>query len=92
MDKCHCVTFNFDLWVSKGARDVFALVINFLGSNRKPKQMTIGLFEVTKITGQALVKNFINFLDAYGLKNQIITYVKDQCSNLNTLTSPLKFV
>ncbi len=63
-----CVTTSFDLWMSKGAHDVFFLVIIFLGSNWKPKHVTFGLFEATETTKQTLVKNFIEFLDAYGLK------------------------
>jgi hypothetical protein len=39
-----------------------------------------------------LARNFIDLLDAYGLKNKIITYVKDEGSNLNALTNALKFV
>jgi hypothetical protein len=31
-------------------------------------------------------------MDAYGLRNKIITYVKDEGLNLNTLTSALKLV
>jgi hypothetical protein len=50
------------------------------------------LFEATKITGQALVRNLIGLLNACGLKNKIITYVKDEVSNLNTLTNALKSV
>jgi hypothetical protein len=50
------------------------------------------LFKVIKIIGQTLAKNFIDLLDAYGLKNKIITYVKCEGSNLNTLTGVLKFV
>jgi hypothetical protein len=50
------------------------------------------LFEVTKIIGQLLVRNFIDLLDAYGLRNKLIAYVKDEGSNLNTLTNALKFV
>jgi len=38
----------FDLWMSKGAYDIFALVINFLDENWQPKKVTIGLFETTK--------------------------------------------
>jgi hypothetical protein len=49
-------TFNFDLWMSKGAYDVFALVINFLNNDWQPKHVTIGLFEVTKTIGQTLVR------------------------------------
>jgi hypothetical protein len=31
--------------MSKGAHDLFALVINFLGLDLQPKHVTIGLFE-----------------------------------------------
>jgi hypothetical protein len=55
-------------------------------------KITIGLFEVTKIIRQVLARNLIDILDAYGLRNKIITYVKDKGSNLNSLTNPLKFV
>jgi hypothetical protein len=59
LNDCSCVTTNFDLWMSKGAHDVFVLVINVLRSDWKPKHVTFGLFEVAKITGQALARNFI---------------------------------
>jgi hypothetical protein len=42
--------------MSKGVRDVFALVINFWGSNWKPKHVTFGLFEYFKTIWQALGK------------------------------------
>jgi hypothetical protein len=50
------------------------------------------LFEAIKIIGQVLARNLIDLLDVYGLRNKIIAYVKDEGSNLNTLTSALKFV
>jgi len=31
--KCHFTIASFDLWMSKGACDVFALVINFWGND-----------------------------------------------------------
>jgi uncharacterized protein YqhQ len=52
----------------------------------------VGLFEVTKITGQALAKSLIKLLDKYGLRKNIIVYVKDERSNLNAMISALKFV
>ncbi len=39
-----------------------------------------------------MAKNLIEFLDVYGLRNKIITYVKDEGPNLNTLTNALKSV
>jgi hypothetical protein len=50
------------------------------------------LFEVIKIIGQVLAKNFITLLDAYGLRIKIIAYVKHEGSNFNTLTNALKIV
>jgi hypothetical protein len=71
---------------------VFVLVINFLGFDWKPKHVTFGLFEVVETTWQALARNLIKLLNAYGLKNKIIAYVKDEGSNLNTLTNALKSI
>jgi hypothetical protein len=45
-----CTTTSFDLSMSKGAHDVFVLVIIFLGSNWKPKHVTLDLFEAAKTT------------------------------------------
>jgi len=39
-----------------------------------------------------LVRNFIKLLDAYGLRNKIITYVKNEGSNFTTLANVLKYV
>jgi len=83
-------TISLDLWMSKGAHNVLVLVIIFL--DWKPKQVILSLFEDAETTRQALVRNLIDLLDAYGLRNKIITYVKDKSLNLNTLTSALKYV
>jgi hypothetical protein len=32
--ECHFATTSFDFWTSKGAYDVFGLIINFLGKDR----------------------------------------------------------
>jgi hypothetical protein len=39
-----------------------------------------------------LAKKLFDLLDIYGLKNEIITYVKNKCSNLNTLIIVLKSI
>jgi len=85
------MTISFDLRMSKGAHDIFGLVINFLGFDL-PKCVTIGLFEAIKTNGQALANNLTKLLDQYGLKNKIIAYVKYEGSNLNTMTIALKYV
>jgi hypothetical protein len=78
--------------MSKSVHDIFALVINFLGFDQQPKQVTIGLFETIETIVQALANNSIKLFDQYGLRNKIIAYVKDEGSNLNFVTIVLKFV
>jgi hypothetical protein len=74
---------NFNLWMSKGSYNVFALVINFLSNDWQPKHVTIGLFEAIETTSQTLARNLTKLLDKYGLKRKIIAYAKDEGSNLN---------
>ncbi len=50
------------------------------------------MFEVVKTTRKMLSRNLIELLDAYGLRNKIIAYVKDEGSNVNTLTNALKSI
>jgi hypothetical protein len=42
--------------MSKGAYEIFAFVINFLGSNWQPKHIAIGFFETFNTFGLALAK------------------------------------
>jgi hypothetical protein len=37
--------------MSKGAYDIFVIVVNFISSIKEPKDMTIRLFEMIKIGG-----------------------------------------
>jgi hypothetical protein len=78
---------SFDLWMSKGTYDIFALVIKFLNENWQPKKVTINLFEAC----QALTINLKKLLDSYGLRKKIIVYVKDEGANL-TMTTSFKFI
>jgi hypothetical protein len=89
--ECYCANASFDLWMYKGAHDMFTLVIIFLGFDLRPKHVTLNLFETTNATRHALTRNLIDLLNVYGLKNKIIMHVKNKGSNLNTLISALIF-
>jgi hypothetical protein len=60
-------------------------MINILSNDWQPKHVIIGLFKAIETIGQAL-------LDKYGLRKKIITYVKDEGSNVNAMTTTLKVV
>jgi hypothetical protein len=82
----------FDLWMSKGVDDIFALVINFFDENWQSKKVTIGRFEATETIGQTLARNLRNLLNSYGLNNKIIAFVKNEGENFNSMTTTLKIV
>jgi hypothetical protein len=46
---CILAICTFDLWMSKGAHDVFVVVVNFLSSKWEAKHITIRLFEVVQL-------------------------------------------
>jgi hypothetical protein len=39
-------TCTFDLWMSKGAHDIFVVIVNLISSDWEAKHVTIGLFEL----------------------------------------------
>ncbi len=55
-------------------------------------QIPIGFCEPINTNGQTLAKILIELLNNYALKRKIITYVKDEGSNLNTMTTTLKSI
>jgi hypothetical protein len=55
--------------MSKGVHDIFALMINFLGTNWQSKHFTLGFFKVTNISQKTLAKNLTKLL-------KIITWTK----------------
>jgi hypothetical protein len=67
--------------MSKGAYDIFARVIKFLGAYCESKHIVIGLFEASNTARHALANKLIEFLDKYDLKiiiKIINVYVKDE--------------
>jgi len=72
---CYYVTTNFDLWMSKGAYDIYALVIKFLGFDWQPKHIAIGLFEASDTSKHALPKDLIKLLCKYDSRKKIIICV-----------------
>jgi hypothetical protein len=76
----------------KARLDIFAWVINFLRDDWQPKHINLGLYELIDTIGQTLAKKLTNLLDSYALKRKIIAYVKDEGSNINTMTTTLKSI
>jgi hypothetical protein len=50
LKQCYSTIASFDLWMLKGAHNVFALVIRFLSEEWQLQHITIGLFETNETT------------------------------------------
>jgi hypothetical protein len=61
LNDCSCVTTSFDLWMFKGAHNVFVLVINFWGFDWKPKHVSFDLFNLLKLQDKHWLKILLNF-------------------------------
>jgi hypothetical protein len=57
LDDFTTITINFDVKASKGAHNIFALVVNLLKVDQQPKHVIIKLFKTNEIIEQALAKN-----------------------------------
>jgi len=56
-------TYTFDLWMSKGAHDVFTIVVNFLSNKWEAKHIITELFEVFDTSGVVVAPRLQQFLD-----------------------------
>jgi hypothetical protein len=89
---CISTTCTFDLWMSKGAHDVFVVVINFVSNKWEAKHIIIKLFEVSNFSGVAMVPRLQQLLDKFFFTQKILAYVKDEGSNIQTYANALNYV
>ncbi len=78
---CILATCTFDLWMLKGAHDVF-VVVNFLPSKWEPKHIAIELIEVFDTNGATMAPRLQQLLDTFSFTQKIFAYVKDEGFNL----------
>ncbi len=72
-----------------GGHDIFPMVVNFIDNLWEPTHVIVVIFEVHNTIGVAITNQVKVLLDVFGLLNKIIAYVKDEGSNLSTLTLAL---
>jgi hypothetical protein len=89
---CITCTTSFDMWMLHASYDTFAIIINFVNSYWEPTLVIFGVFEVQNTIGATMANQVKILLDSFGLFEKVIGYVKNEGSNLNTLTTTLKFV
>ncbi len=82
---------HIELWMLKGAHDIFVMVINFIHNDWEVKHITI-LFEVIDTSGIAMATKLQELLDWFALIDKIVTYVNDERFNLQTCASALNSI
>jgi hypothetical protein len=86
------MSISFNSQMSYDIVDIFVLVINFLNDTEVPMHFTMGLFEVNETTEQSLVAQVRFLLKKFGMLHWVITFVKDEGTNLITMAIALHFI
>ncbi len=89
---CVTTSVTFDLWMSQSGFDIFALVVNFIDDAWVLKHVNVGIFEVPNIANVILVEFVKPLFAKFQLTHKIVTYLKDEGSNLNTLVVALSTI
>jgi hypothetical protein len=77
------MTTTFDLWMLRLSHDISTLIINFINPSWVPYHINVGLFEALNISNVAFAEQMKVLLVGFNLTNK---YVKDEATNLNSLT------
>jgi len=73
--------------MSRDGVDTFALVTKFLNEVSVPMHVTMELFEVHETFKQSMAIQLQTLLEKYGLLHQVITFLKDEGSNLTIMVA-----
>jgi hypothetical protein len=76
----------------RGGIDTFVLVINYLDEAWTPRHVIVNLFEVHETSDNAMALQFQSLLEKIGLIHWVITFVKDEGSNLGTTVTTLRSI
>ncbi len=83
------IFISFDLWMSHDM-DIFSLVIKFLNDTQVPMHITMGLFKVNETTKYSIsYTTLVLVKERFGLLHQIITFVKNEGTNLIDMATTL---
>jgi hypothetical protein len=83
------IIFSFDLWMSKGGVDTFALVINYLDDIWKPKHAIVGNFQSAWNYWSAMALHLQSLLGKIDFIHYVITFVKNEGNNLKIVVAIL---
>ncbi len=78
------VTTTFDLWMSKRAHEIF------FTPQWEPCHVCMGLFEANDTIEARLIKQMKVLLETFKVTSKILWFVKDEGTNLKTMTVTLK--
>jgi hypothetical protein len=73
--------------MSCGDVDTFVLVTKFLNEVSVPMHVTMELFEVHETFKQSMAIQLQSLLEKYGFLHQVITFLKDEGSNLTIMVA-----
>jgi hypothetical protein len=88
---CHA-NCNNNIWFVNEYKGMwlFAFVINFFTPQWELHHVCVGLFEVNDTIGARLIKQMKTLLKRFKVTSKILWFIKDEGTNLRTMTATLK--
>lgn len=83
---------SFDLWISSGTGETFAVIAHYIDEDWNRKQQCIGTINVTAYVGNDLVRGLKAILDKHGITERVIGCVTDQGPGNRACTDALRCV
>lgn len=88
LKECVTGTMTYDLWMSRGAEDIFGLVWHFVDAQWKPVHICLGLVHVASATGVVIGEGLLKLLERFNavdLTQRALAENSDGGSNLQTM-------
>ncbi len=85
--KCNNVYASFDLWMSRGSINTFALIMNYLSKNWESMNVNVGMFEVNETTDSCMASQLQSLFEKFGLIHRVLAFVKYEGSNLASMAT-----
>lgn len=72
----------FDLWMSRGNKDIFTVIFSTVDQDWKILHLNLGLLETVHTDGNSLAEDLKSIINSAGVQRKIVGLLKDQGSNL----------
>lgn len=84
------VSISLDLWMTCGCQDIFSVIAYWIDGSLKRRSRYLRMIKMESTSGFQMALHLIDVLDEFKTKENIVAYVTDGGTNLNTCSRELE--